>query len=374
MNLSCVYLDHRNSTVSQRSGLWEDLDQLKEFVEGGTISECLPLHTCNRVELYMLHSGNELPAELLPTMPLSTLKGLDAVDHLIRVLLGLESMACGESFVVSQVKKEYERYRPLCGPILNRLVQRCLNAASILRTEFHPGRAPSIPWLMVQSLREHRLWPSIKILVLGAGEMGEETAKVLRASQLPFSIANRTDHRAKELASATGGSFLPWDRWEEEAKASDVVIFTTASPEPIMDCGPDSPWCLDMGGSAQVRDMGGKVLSIDHLKERSEELLKDYRKDLTRLERETQETAQAIWANLLTVQGDANRRLAMMRVGQIVESRATQTAQKTGASEEVLRQMAWSVAKAVLAPVLDRQGPHSSRLWRVLAEGVDHDS
>lgn len=374
MNLSCLSLDHKNSTISQRTGLWEDMDKLRKFIENGTVSECLPIHTCNRVELYLIHQGEEIPDELMPSQDISIFKGSEAVNHLLRVLLGLESMACGESFVVSQVKKDYEKYRPLCGPLLNRLVQRSLNVGSILRTEFHPGRAPSIPWLMSQSLKDHPMWPSLKILILGAGEMGEETAKVLRASQVPFSIANRTDSKAEELARETEGNFLPWERWKEEADRSNVVIFTTSSPYPLMDCPPDSPWCLDMGGTAQVRDKGGKIISIDHLQERSEILLRDYRKSLKTLEKEAWETSQALWVDLMAKQGDVNRKLAMMRVGQIVESRAVQTSHKIGASEEVLRQMAWSVAKAILAPVLEMNGPHSSRIWRALAEGVDHDS
>ncbi|MCF4151951.1 hypothetical protein L2W58_09090 [Dethiosulfovibrio sp. F2B] len=370
MRLICLSVNYENSKLADRAGLWEDEKTLRLMLDGGPISELLPIHTCNRTELYgVIPEGSEIPSDSIPSCA-DILTGKDVVEHLLRVLLGLESMACGESFVVSQVKKEYDRYSPLCGRILNRLFQRSFNLAGILRTEYHPGRAPSIPWLMAQAIKDHPAWPSPRIALIGAGDMGTETAKVLKAMGLPFSVSNRTEKTGRSLAEETGADWLSWERWKDLTETSDVLIFATSSPEPLLSEieGENRPWIIDMGAIPQVKVPELKRISVDELRDRTLEILDDYRRHLGKLEEETEEAAQALWADLITVRTDTYRRLAMMRVGHIVDERAARTAQKIGVSEEVLRQMAWSVAKGILSPVLEMNGPHSSRIWRALSE------
>jgi glutamyl-tRNA reductase len=73
------------------------------------------------------------------------------------------------------------------------------------------------------------------VLVIGAGEMGEETLRYLiDEGARDISIINRTPARAQELADNLGGVARPWDQLHALLVEADLVVSATGSAEPIM--------------------------------------------------------------------------------------------------------------------------------------------
>jgi glutamyl-tRNA reductase len=73
------------------------------------------------------------------------------------------------------------------------------------------------------------------VLVLGAGEMAEETLRYLRDQGTSHvHVLNRSRERGEELACRWGGEYHPWaDLWIELARA-DLAISATAADEPVV--------------------------------------------------------------------------------------------------------------------------------------------
>ena len=186
--------------------------------------EAVALFTCNRTELYLvtddaLEAENTAlailsrQAELRPTEligSLYSLRGREAVEHLFSVTAGLDSMIVGEAEIQGQVKRAYEMalVEGVSGPVSNRLFRDALAAGKRVRTETGVARSNvSISTVAVQlasdflgDLTDRR------VLVIGAGENAELTARALRdrGVQTLF-VANRRYDRALGLAQRFGG-------------------------------------------------------------------------------------------------------------------------------------------------------------------------
>ena len=334
------------------------------LLKGGLLEEALLLRTCWRRELYAL-----LPETPVPGLPEPDLRGGGVVRHLLRVLLGLESFAVGESHVVRQVRDAYEGCAT-CGPALHRLFQRALGVAGALRTSFHPGREPSIPWLAVQAFREHPRWPEVRALVLGAGEMGLETARVLAACDVPCLLANRSPRPLPEDPRILP---LPWEGWPDALGQVEGVFCCTASPAPLL--GPEPleglappPWVLDLGSPPQSTPLPGtrRVLLAD-LAKTAETLLRDYRASLSTLEEEADRAAEALAGELVHRSGDTWKRLALARGKALARERAALAASRCGGDPRDFEVFAESLLAGFLHPLLTAPPAHTSRAWRILS-------
>jgi glutamyl-tRNA reductase len=74
------------------------------------------------------------------------------------------------------------------------------------------------------------------VLVIGAGETGELTARALRASGVEtVFVANRRYDRAIGLAQRFGGTAVRFDDLPAELARTDIVVSSTASPHQILD-------------------------------------------------------------------------------------------------------------------------------------------
>jgi len=72
-------------------------------------------------------------------------------------------------------------------------------------------------------------------LVIGAGEMAEETLRYLQQEGArQITVVNRSWDRAEQLARRWQGRAMPWDQLVQAAAAADVIISTTGAQEPIL--------------------------------------------------------------------------------------------------------------------------------------------
>ena len=219
----------------------------------GIANEAVILSTCNRVEIYASTSLEPAGAfaelkEFLVTLhdyrdPLSdeiyAMAEPQSVEHLFRVACGLDSMVLGETEILGQLKKAYELAlrHDGTGPRLNKAFQRAFNVAKLIRTETSIQRG-SISVASVAVELAEKIFESLEsrhVLVLGAGDTSEKTARALLSrGATGVVIVNRSLDRARALAEALGGRAEPFDAWTRVCQRVDIAISSTASPDHII--------------------------------------------------------------------------------------------------------------------------------------------
>jgi glutamyl-tRNA reductase len=123
------------------------------------------------------------------------------------------------------------------GPISNRLFRDALAAGKRVRTETGISRTNvSISTVAVQlaadflgDLADRR------VLVIGAGENAELTARALRDRGVhTLFVANRRYDRALGLAQRFGGRAVTFEDMPRELEAADIVVTSTGAPHQIV--------------------------------------------------------------------------------------------------------------------------------------------
>ncbi|MBC5992289.1 glutamyl-tRNA reductase [Pontibacter cellulosilyticus] len=240
-------LSYKNAPIAVREavalneiGCRNLLDKVKEFT---TCSEAMVLSTCNRTEVYYV-AEKEHTNELIKLIALEKgfvatkkirpyFKALnnqeEAMTHLFRVALGLESQVVGDVQILNQVKNAYQWAieSNAVGSFLHRLLHSVFNAnkQAVNSTNFRDGAA-SVSYAtveMVEELTAHIEEP--RVLLIGVGDIGRDVCLNFQKSRIShITIVNRTHHKAVELAQRVGASTAYWENvWQEMDKA-DVVI------------------------------------------------------------------------------------------------------------------------------------------------------
>ena len=260
LHIQCLGLNHNTATVALREQLAftpHRLDTALARLGCGddpawdNLRELVILSTCNRVELYAITAGpsfDQLGTFLadiqeIHLSKLSTafyhLLDEEAVDHLLNVAAGLDSVVLGEPQILGQVADAYAaaRRNGSVGKILSRLFQSAIQAGKRARTETAIGHYPaSIASVAIKLISE--TVPDIsssRIMVLGAGEMAELAVEALRkrgANQIM--VVNRTLQRAQELASRWNGQAATLEMLIELLPDTDIVITSTGAPHTVI--------------------------------------------------------------------------------------------------------------------------------------------
>ncbi|HON92443.1 MAG TPA: glutamyl-tRNA reductase [Sedimentisphaerales bacterium] len=235
---------------------------LRQMHQRDQIREAVILQTCNRLEFYLyvkkdFDSGAFL-RDLLAAQGTDAaetwkkhsreLTGMDVVRHLFEVAAGLDSQMIGENQILAQVKAAYTESLEtrMSRLIFHRLFHNAFRVGKAVRTrtQINCG-AVSIGLAAVELAKEKvDLTPS-RVMIVGAGENAELVAHYLsKAGVSGLVIANRDIEKARAMA----GRFPRTEAVELSEIVSrlsdvDVVISSTASPEPILTRA-DVEWSL----------------------------------------------------------------------------------------------------------------------------------
>ena len=258
MTYSLAGISYRRSPVAtlERVALGPEelprwLERLALHAGGGVI-----LSTCNRTEIYGWADSPQSPARLVEILEeiasrdgarlsdfeahIYTATGTEAARHLFRVASGLDSMATGEAEIAGQVRRALQAVGEASGvpTRLSRLFHAALRAARRTRqaTGVDKDRA-SIPSIGVQLLRRtFGELSDLSVLLIGAGETGTMTARVLRRNGVrKLTVTSRRAHRAAELAAELNGRSVAFEDRFDALETTDVVVTCTAATEPILD-------------------------------------------------------------------------------------------------------------------------------------------
>jgi glutamyl-tRNA reductase len=251
MNLFCVGLSHHTANVAKLEQ-FADSASAESIVRKAGCTEALLLTTCNRVEVYAVSQRRISTGEIARCLmrefdtdphdyapPFYRYEAEKCVLHLFRVASALDSMVVGESEILGQAKRAYESARKsgAVGPCLHRLFQRAFRVAKQVRTHTDIARgAVSVGSVAVDlAQRIFGKLSDCRVLVLGAGETSERTARALISrGARDLRVSNRSMDRACELAHAVGGRAVPFDDWPAQCREIDILITSTSSETPLL--------------------------------------------------------------------------------------------------------------------------------------------
>jgi glutamyl-tRNA reductase len=249
------------------------------------VLEASILSTCNRLEIYTLVRHPELGVGAVNEF-LSNHSGLgtgelsphlfnfhhqDAVDHLLRVAAGLDSLVLGEGQILSQVKKMMrlgQEHKSL-GPILNRLLTQAVTTGKKVRSETNLGTgAVSISSAAVE-LAQLKLGQargvddlvtleSEQIAVVGAGRMSRLLLQHLQSKGASdVVLVNRTIETAERLAKDFPDLSVqcrPLTDLDMSLSTCSLVFTSTAADDPIIDASRLKP--LNRRSQLRLIDIG----------------------------------------------------------------------------------------------------------------------
>ncbi len=258
MNLFCIGLSHHTANVATLEH-FAGSATAESILRDANCAEALLLRTCNRVEVYGVSdkriSTDDIARSLTRKLhrdphdfapPFYRYEADKCVQHLFRVASALDSMVIGESEIFGQTKKAYESVRTsgAVGPYLHRLFQRAFRVAKQVRTHTEIARgAVSVGSVAVDLAQKiFGKLSDCKVLLLGAGEISERTARALISRGVSdLRVSNRSFDRACELAQAVGGRAVPFDEWPGQCREIDILITSTASETPLLTPGKLAP-------------------------------------------------------------------------------------------------------------------------------------
>ena len=289
MHISVVGLSHRTAPVEIRERLSipeQTMETSLQSLKGNDqVIEASILSTCNRLEIYTLVRHPELGVSAVSDF-LSGHSGLgtselsphlfsyhhaDAVDHLMRVAAGLDSLVLGEGQILSQVKKMMrlgQEHKSL-GPILNRLLTQAVSTGKRVRSETNLGTgAVSISSAAVElaqlklgqsrGLDQLVTLESEQIAVVGAGRMSRLLLQHLQSKGAAgVVLLNRTVERAELLAKDFPELPIqcrPLTDLDQYLSTCSLVFTSTAADDPIIDAARLKP--LNRRSSLRLIDIG----------------------------------------------------------------------------------------------------------------------
>jgi glutamyl-tRNA reductase len=260
MKLLLVGCSHHNAPIEVREKLAFDQSQaavaLARWNAEFPHTEAVLLSTCNRVELYTATPlASEGPNTQQVVKFLANFHGESsqsaaeqlvehtgdkAVRHLFTVASSLDSMVLGEPQIVAQVKQAYALAQQCesAGPLIHDLFQSALHTAKRVagETSINEKRV-SIPSIAVTDFARQIFdrFDDKQILVIGAGEMADETLAYLRGEGAKhITVINRSFERGRELAEKYSGQAAAWDTLSDQLIAADLIISTTGAHDPIV--------------------------------------------------------------------------------------------------------------------------------------------
>ena len=223
---------------------------LRDLAGRDHLAEVALLSTCNRTEVYALctkfHPGVADASEFLAEQ--AGMRAADlaehiysyydeaAVAHLFGVAAGVDSVILGEGQILGQVRDALKiaEEEGTAQHSLARIFRHAIEVGKRSRAETGIGRGAVSLSSAAVALAAERLGTLVerRVLVLGAGEMGEGMARSLAGSGVAeVVVAGRGTDRATELATRVGGRAIPIERLPQALVAADLVLTSTGATE-----------------------------------------------------------------------------------------------------------------------------------------------
>ena len=258
MHTIIVGVNHRTAPVEIReklSFIETELPQaMQTLQQQKSILENIIISTCNRTEVYavvdQLHTGRYYIKKFLAdwfNIPMDsfeqylTLSENDrAVEHLMKVSAGMDSMVLGETQILGQVRDSFLEAQTIgtTGTIFNELFKQAVTFSKRAHSKTAIGEnAVSISYAAVELGKQ--IFGSLNhkhVAILGAGEMGELALRNLQGSGTEkVTVLNRTLETAEVMAQKFGGVAKSMAELQCSLLETDILISSTSATKYVLD-------------------------------------------------------------------------------------------------------------------------------------------
>jgi glutamyl-tRNA reductase len=255
--LTVLGVSYKTASLCVREKLTFDLPGMlscsRALVASGLVRAIAVVSTCHRTEFYCdglslhrlgdfwgwLQKNRQFPSMETLSDAVYHYTGTAAVQHLLRVSAGLDSLILGETQILGQMKTAYEQalMAGTLGKNLTRLFQFAFGVAKKIRTETLIG-ANSLSVACIATRLVNDILPEkrpLKVMFIGSGEMISLAARRFQRLQLSKPIfANRTQEKVISLAEKFQGEACSLCAVGEQLAKIDVLVTATASPVPLI--------------------------------------------------------------------------------------------------------------------------------------------
>jgi len=284
------------------------------FKKNSSISECVIIQTCNRIELFAT-SDNHNVDEIKNTW--ASLTGLeenafrdtlevcenkDAYEHLLKLTSGLESLVVGEEQILGQIKESISAARKAnaSGKRLNKLFERSIRIGTRIRNSTGIGRGGISLGSMAVKLAEENVdnIKSKRVLLIGTGEAATMVAKSLKKRGYAYNVTSRTLERSIGFSQTLGGKPIKFEDVMLEFNNYEVIFVATTAPyflvsfDRMKDCMENKKsgtMILDLSNPRTVDEKvatipGIKLMNIDQIAEMIDKNMKNRREKVSTVE------------------------------------------------------------------------------------------
>lgn len=215
------------------------------FLTSGDIRECVILQTCNRVEIFLALDKIDVEKIFETWKNITEIRDLSfelaeidqdkaAINHLLRLTSGLESIVVGEDQILGQVKRAFEYSRQNCyvDSFIPIIFDHAIKVGSRIRTNTGLNKGSISIGSMAVNLAEEYFenFQSKRVLLIGTGEGATLVAKSLKKRQVNFDVASRTFERAKSFCIAVGGTPVMFEDAIHNLENTDIIFVSTTAP------------------------------------------------------------------------------------------------------------------------------------------------
>ncbi len=259
MNISVIGISHKTAPIGIREKFYltptEQELFLSELKNNPRLVEAFILSTCNRTEVYChtIDMGIDITliVNLISTIKKNKLDGpfekyfyiynaQEAVEHLLKVISGLDSLVLGEKQILGQVKAAIDqaRLKGMFTRYFNLLAAIAVRAGKKVQTETDIGfGGSSVSWAAVAMAE--KVLGSLEdksVLILGAGEMSKlAVGQISNKKFKKLYVMNRTPCHAQALAEKFNGIAVSFCDIKEILSQVDVCICSASAPHYILD-------------------------------------------------------------------------------------------------------------------------------------------
>jgi len=293
MHIIKIGLDYQIAPLNIREKLSFSEDDVVEAMQAlltcDQVLENVIVSTCNRTELFAVVEETDagiasMENFLMDWFQLKEDKVIpyleyliddEAIEHLFKLVVGLDSMVIGETQILGQVRNAFltAQSKHITGKIFNELFKRAVTFAKRAHKDTAISeQAVSISYVAVELSK--KIFGDMKdrhVVILGAGEMGELALKNLQGSGIgKVTVVNRTLERAKAVAKRFNAEAMHMGKLLHVLRDADILISSTGSEDIVLDKESLLPLQKDRRGNplfiidiAVPRDIAQNVQDLD---------------------------------------------------------------------------------------------------------------
>jgi len=232
--------------VLERFAIKDLSDAYLSFKKHASISECVIIQTCNRIELFTASDNHDVH-KIKKTW--ASLTGLeenafadtleicdnhDAFEHLLKLTSGLESLVVGEEQILGQIKESIAvaRNTKASGQRLNKLFDTSIRIGTRIRNSTGISKGGISLGSMAVKLAEENVddIKSKNVLLIGTGEAATMVAKSLNKRGYEFHVTSRTVERSIGFSQTLGGKPIKFENVLSGFDNYEIIFVATIAP------------------------------------------------------------------------------------------------------------------------------------------------